>query len=121
MRTISIALAISLLAAAAVAHDTKHGSLHLVHPHAAPVEEGGTCELTLTISNSGGADQLLAIETEIARVELAPTKIPAKAKNLVVHAKLLGARRTYNDSEMVPATFVFAKAGRIAEEIMIDR
>jgi copper(I)-binding protein len=120
MRKLVLTLVLTC-ASVANAHEGHHGALHLVHPHAAPVEEGKATDLVLTINNDGAADQLVAIETEIGKVELKPVRIPAKAKNLVVHARLTGARRSYNDSEMVPATFVFAKAGRVSEDVMFDR
>jgi copper(I)-binding protein len=124
MRSSLLVLGAALLLATgtAVAHDSKHGALRLMHPHANPVDEGGTTELTLSISNDGAPDRLVAIETEMAKkVELKPVQIPSKAKNLVVKAKLVGATRTYLDTEMVSATFVFAKAGRVVEDIMVDK
>lgn len=121
MRTSALLALSLLLATGAVAHEAHHGGLRLIHPHVPPVEEGKTTQLMLTISNDGVADQLLGVETEIGTVKLQPVQIPAKAKTIQVRAVLLGARRTYVDSEMVPATFVFAKAGRVSEEIMIER
>lgn len=121
MRSFSLAAILLLAAASASAHENHHGALRLVHPHASPVDEGKSTEIELAVSNTGAADRLVAVETEMGKVELQPVAIPANAKNLVVRAKLASASRTYIDSEMIPATFVFAKAGRVAEEIMIDR
>lgn len=143
MRLFSGLLAALLLSTAASAHGIRQGALEIIHPNIpAPAVSAKAAAGYMGISNDGPEpDRLIAIETAsaksaklhgtetgadgIARMSaLDGIEIPAGDTVVLepgaVHVMLMGLTGPMREGDMIPATLVFEKAGRVAIEFMVD-
>lgn len=139
-----LALAVSLLIAApALAHEVKVGDLEIIHanipqPAASAKAAGGY----MAISNAGTEpDALIGVEADFAAkaevheskvgadgvgtMEPVPTlEIPAgQTVNLEqggYHIMFMGLKDSLTEGEMLKATLIFERAGRVEIEFMVD-
>lgn len=142
------ALAVALLGSFAVfgaahAHSVKKDTLEIIHPHInEPFAGAKSAAAYMAISNEGeAADRLLGIETPaaqktslhatehagdgVARMRpVAGIEIPAgETVNLEpggLHVMLMGLTAPLKEGDMVPATFLFERAGAVSVEFMVD-
>lgn len=143
MKNIITALFMSCLSTMAQAHDLQVGQLQIIHP-AVPLvmEHAKSASGYMVIANDGDMpERLLGIETPVAgkatlhttetdadgvtkMKPLAMIEIPAD--DIVVlepggmHIMLMGLKRPLAEGDMLPATLIFEKAGRVDFEFMVD-
>jgi periplasmic copper chaperone A len=141
-RLIALATA-AFLAFPAFAHDLVFGDLQIIHPHIPqPATSAKSAGGFMAIVNSGATDdQLLGIESDIAaKVELHESKVDANGVGTMtklasidipaggtvsldhggIHVMFMGLKDPLIEGEMRKATLIFAKAGRVEIEFMID-
>ena len=125
------------------AHGVTVGTMEIIHP-AIPAPPAGAKSAAgyLEIVNAGGAaDRLLGVETAIAKqamlhstdhgadgvarmIHLDAIDIPAGGTVLLepggLHIMLMGLTGPLTEGDMIPATLVFERAGRVAIEFSVD-
>ena len=125
------------------AHGVTVGEMEIVHP-AIPAPPAGAKSAAgyLEIVNAGSvADRLLGVETAIAKqamlhttdhgadgvarmIHLDAIDIPAGGTVLLepggLHIMLMGLTGPLTEGDMIPATLVFERAGRVAIEFSVD-
>ena len=125
------------------AHGVTVGTMEIIHP-AIPAPPAGAKSAAgyLEIVNAGGAaDRLLGVETAIAKramlhatdhgadgvarmIHLDAIDIPADGTVLLepggLHIMLMGLTGPLTEGDMIPATLVFERAGRVAIEFSVD-
>ena len=139
-RQIIIGAGATLLGAPAFAHDFTAGTLKIGHPWSRPALAGQNGVGYMTITSSGPADTLTGVVcAAAAKATLhhsmmmsgvmqmhAVPNVPIPAGKTVVfkpgglHVMLEGLKRPLNLGDKVPATLVFAKAGRVAIEFSVQ-
>lgn len=130
-------------AASGYAHEITSGDLQIIHPHIpAPAGSAQVAAGYMGIFNAGEqADTLIGIEVGFAaKAKLHTTEFSADgvasmqhvvtleipAGDTVVlepggyHIMLMGLNRTMAVGDMVPATLIFERGGRVEMEFMID-
>jgi len=143
MRLLSGLMAALLISTTAHAHSVRQGALEIIHPHIpVPSASAKTAAGYMGISNDGPeADRLIAIETPIAKsaklhgtetgddgiarmTALEGVEVPAGDTIVLepgeMHIMLMGLTATLHEGDMIPATLVFEKAGRVPFEFMVD-
>lgn len=136
-------LALCLGPAAAQAHGVTVGAIEIIHPNIPQPPKGARSAAGyMAIANDAPeADRLIAIESPIAAqamlhtTEFSPegiarmTHLPAleiPAQDTIVlepgglHVMFMGLTASVVEGQMLPATLVFEKAGRIGIEFMVD-
>lgn len=135
-------LALLLLPAPLAAHEITVGSFEIIHPMIPlPPKGAKSAAGYMAIANEGAeADVLVGIETPIAKkaevhatqmdgtiakMEAVPRlEVPAGETVLLqpgeMHVMLMGLTGPLAEGDMIPATLVFEKAGRVAIEFMVD-
>jgi hypothetical protein len=137
----ALGAALLLAASAAAAHDFTLGALKLDHPWArASAGPLGSGAAFLTIENSGDADRLVAVASDIAeRVELHTHKmagdvmqmrpveaveIPAHGTAALqpggIHIMLIGLKQPLREGERFALTLTFEKAGAVTVDVKVD-
>ena len=125
------------------AHGVTVGTMEIIHP-AIPAPPAGAKSAAgyLEIVNAGdAADRLLGVETAIAKramlhatdhgadgvarmIHLDAIDIPADGTVLLepggLHIMLMGLTGPLTEGDMIPATLVFERAGRVAIEFSVD-
>lgn len=125
------------------AHSVTVGTMEIIHP-AIPAPPAGAKSAAgyLEIVNAGdAADRLLGVETAIAKramlhatdhgadgvarmIHLDAIDIPAGGTVLLepggMHIMLMGLTGPLTEGDMIPATLVFERAGRVAIEFSVD-
>ena len=125
------------------AHSVTVGTMEIIHP-AIPAPPAGAKSAAgyLEIVNAGdAADRLLGVETAIAKramlhatdhgadgvarmIHLDAIDIPAGGTVLLepggLHIMLMGLTGPLTEGDMIPATLVFERAGRVAIEFSVD-
>lgn len=138
-----LALAAFLLAGPALAHEVTVGDLQIIHASIPqPAENAMAAGGFMAIVNNGTeADRLIGVESDIAeKVETHESKVdengvgtmqhvdfveipPGETVNLEhggYHIMFMGLKEPLVEGEMVKATLIFEKAGRVEIEFMID-
>ncbi|MEI4473028.1 copper chaperone PCu(A)C [Frigidibacter sp. MR17.24] len=130
------------LALPAAAHEITAGSFEIIHPMIPlPPRGAKTAAGYMAIANEGDTpDTLVGIETAIARraevhgtqmdgtvakMQAVPRlEIPAGETVLLepggLHVMLMGLTGPLAEGDMIPATLVFDRAGRVEIEFMVD-
>lgn len=131
------------LASAAFAHETKVGDFQIIHAAIpAPMGMAKSAAGYMAISNEGATDDILiGVEVSFAAKAMLHTTefstdgvarmmhVPAleiPAQDTVVlepggyHIMLMGLTQPLNVGDMLPATLIFEKAGRVPFEFMVD-
>jgi periplasmic copper chaperone A len=132
-----------MLVAQAHAHEFTAGDLELIHPNIpAPAASAKAVGGYLGIANSGTEpDRLIGVEVpSVMRAEIHTTQhsadgiakmmqlegidIPAGETVMLerggMHIMLMGLKAPLTEGQMVPATLIFERAGRVEIEFMID-
>ncbi|MDO9637085.1 MAG: copper chaperone PCu(A)C [Pseudotabrizicola sp.] len=132
-----------LLASHAQAHGVTAGDLEVIHPHIlAPAASAKSAAGYVGIANEGTtADRLIGIEVpSVHHSELHTTEhsadgvarmmhvdaidIPAGETVLLerggMHIMLMGLTEPLTEGQMVPATLIFERAGRVEVEFSVD-
>lgn len=143
MRSILATLLALCLGGAALAHGVTLGAIEVIHPNIPQPPAGAKSAAGyMALANNGAApDRLLAIESPIAEVvSLHRTEVAADgvarmralpaidlpADDIVLlepgglHVMFMGLLVPMTEGDMLPATLVFEKAGRIEVEFMVD-
>jgi len=144
MKYVILALVGALtLAGPTDAHGTRQGTIEIIHPHVnEPFRGAKSAAGYMAISNEGAqADRLIGVETEAARKPglhatehggdgvarmrpIAAIEIPAGETVVLepggMHLMLMGLTAPLEEGQMVPATLVFERGGRIAVEFAVD-
>lgn len=141
-RFLTLAAALCL-AAPVLAHEVTVGDLQIIHANIpAPAESAMAAGGFMAIVNNGTeADRLIGVESDIAeKVETHESKVdengvgtmqhvdfveipPGETVNLEhggYHIMFMGLKEPLVEGEMVKATLIFEKAGRVEIEFMID-
>lgn len=141
-RLLTLAAALCL-AAPVLAHEVTVGDLQIIHANIpAPAESAMAAGGFMAIVNNGTeADRLIGVESDIAeKVETHESKVdengvgtmqhvdfveipPGETVNLEhggYHIMFMGLKEPLVEGEMVKATLIFEKAGRVEIEFMID-
>ena len=142
MNRILAALALSLLAAPAAAHDYTLGALQIAHPHAIaslPGAKAGSAYLAVT--NTGlSDDRLIEVRGDIPSIQIhdvvtedGVTRMIEQEEGLLLpvgetvrlapggmHLMLMGLSAPLVEGEALPLTLVFEEAGEIAVEFAIE-
>lgn len=128
---------------AAAAHDFTAGDLTIGHPYIpAPIAAAKAAGGYLTVTNTGTeADRLIGVEVpDVAHAMLHTTtvsadgvasmihldavEIPAGATVALerggMHVMMMGLTAPLSAGQMVPATLIFERAGRVAVEFSVD-
>lgn len=147
MKLASTLIAALLLSSAvstgAFAHGITHGDLEIIHPNIPqPAKAAKAAGGYMGISNEGKTpDRLIGIETDIAKKaevhitevsaegvasmrHIEALEIPAEDTTLLepggTHIMLMGLTAPLTEGDMVKATLIFEKAGRVEIEFMVD-
>lgn len=142
LKSIVLALATSLCALPALAHDYTLGNLQIVHPTIpTPAENAKVAGGFLTIVNSGAEeDKLLSAKADFAMAQLHKSEVDASgmakmteqefiaipANETVVlehgglHVMFMGLTQSLAEGSMVPVTLVFEKAGEITVDFAVE-
>lgn len=128
------------VAAPAAAHQIGAGALNIVHPWSRPAPAGMNGVMYLKVTNAGARpDVLLAVETPVAeRVEMHQSSmtggvmkmgrlpsVPVPAHGTATfapggnHVMLVRLKAPLVAGQLVPATFVFQRAGRVKGSFMV--
>ncbi len=136
-------MAALLLSTAAAAHGVKSGDLEIIHPNIPqPAATAKSAAGYMAISNEGAtADRLIGVESALAQksmlhttetsadgvarmIHLESLEIPAGDTVVLeqggMHVMLMGLTGSVTEGDMVPATLIFERAGRVAVEFMVD-
>lgn len=135
-----LAAATAAIAAPAAAHQIAAGALNIVHPWSRPAAAGMNGAVYLKVTNSGSKpDVLLAVETPVAeRVEMHEgsmtggvmkmrrlSGMPVPAHGVATfspagnHLMLVRLKTPLVAGQLIPATFVFQRAGRVKGSFMV--
>lgn len=142
MKKFALAALAGLLSLPALAHDYSVGALKIDHPYSRAMPASSpTAAVFMTISNSGGADRLLAASTpQAARAELhqhlndngvmrmrqvsggiaLPADSQVKLAPGGLHLMLLEVPKQALDGERFPLQLRFEKAGKLTVEVKVE-
>lgn len=143
MKRAILSLTALFLASTAFAHEVKVGDLQIIHAAIpAPAPTAQSAAGYMAISNEGKtADRLLGIEVDFAAKAMVHNTefnadgvasmmhVPAldiPAEDTVVlepggyHIMLMGLNKPLHEGDMLPATLIFEKAGRVGMAFMVD-
>ncbi len=143
MRFVTSLATALMLSTAAFAHGVTVGDLEIIHPHIpAPAATAKSAGGFMGIANDGSsADRLLGVESAFAKQVMLHTTdhgadgvaamrhveavdIPAGETVLLerggLHVMFMGLTTKVAEGDMVPATLIFEKAGRVEVEFMVD-
>ncbi|BAE51893.1 Uncharacterized protein conserved in bacteria [Paramagnetospirillum magneticum AMB-1] len=134
------AIAAALLLGLAAAGEAAAADIEVVNPfmRAAPMA-GGTGVAFMTINNHGGADRLVAAESDISKAVELHTHVKdgdiyrmRKVESLAVaehgtvelkpggdHVMFIGLNAAVKEGRTVPVTLVFEKAGKVAVQVPV--
>lgn len=140
--SIAAAMALSLVASVASAHEFKVGEIEIIHPNAkamlpgAPVGGGfmtitnhGSTDDTLVSASCACADEVqlheMAMENDVMKMRQLKDGIPVPAGETVelkpggLHVMFMKVTQPFKEGDMVKATLTFEKAGPVDVEFMV--
>lgn len=142
MKKLALAALAGLLSLPVLAHDYSVGPLNVGHPYSRAMPPGSpTAAVFMTISNSGGADRLLAASTpQAARAELhqhindngvmrmrevaGGIALPAGGTVTLapggLHVMLLQVPKQAVSGDRFPLQLQFEKAGKVTVEVKVE-
>jgi copper(I)-binding protein len=143
MRHILGILTALALASASHAHGVTAGDLEIIHPSIpAPPASTKAAGGHMGIRNDGDApDRLIGVEMDAAdhimlhtteigsdgvarMIHLDAIELPPGETVLLqpggLHVMMMGLRRTFEEGDMIPATLVFERAGRVEVEFAVE-
>lgn len=143
MQRIMATLVALCLAGTALAHGVTSGTIEVIHPNIPEPPKGAKSAAGyMAISNAGAApDRLIGVESPIAAramlhrtefgadgvarmIHLASVDLPADDTVLLepggIHVMFMGLQVEMTEGDLLPATLIFEKAGRVEVEFMVD-
>lgn len=140
MRIFTLGVALAMASTAAVAHDFKTGSIKVDHPYT-PATVAQNAAGYMSITNAGAEpDRLLAVETSFPQVTLHESIVTDGVASMVEfengvviepgatvafgpggkHVMFMGVGDPLEDGDVIAATLVFEKAGKIDVEFYVE-
>lgn len=143
MRLIAALLVVLVLPLSLDAHSVTIDGIEVIHPNIpAPPASAKSAAVYMAISNNTAeAERLIGVETPLAKqaalhtteqgtggvvrmIKLEGVDIPAGETVVLepggMHVMLMGLTGQVREGDMVPATLIFEKAGRVDLEFMVD-